>query len=197
MKYEITSYNTKRMLAESLKKLLCRRPLSKVTVSEIVADCKVNRKTFYYHFEDLYSLLKWMLEQEAIEVVRNMDLIIDYEEAILFVLDYVEENYKMLSNICGSVGRDELKRFFYADFIGICRTLIYRIEEFEHLSVNEEFKEFLSKFYTEGITGILLDFIQHREELDRQKVVDYISLLIHTSIKSVLQTAAESRSPDL
>ena len=51
MKYEITSYNTKRMLAESLKKLLCRRPLSKVTVSEIVADCKVNRKTFYYHFE--------------------------------------------------------------------------------------------------------------------------------------------------
>ncbi|WP_295208123.1 TetR family transcriptional regulator [Ruminococcus sp.] len=39
------------------------KPLSKITVSEIVADCNINRKTFYYHFEDVQSLLKWTLEQ--------------------------------------------------------------------------------------------------------------------------------------
>lgn len=26
-----------------------KKPLSKITVSEIIADCGVNRKTFYYH----------------------------------------------------------------------------------------------------------------------------------------------------
>ncbi|MGN1367950.1 MAG: TetR family transcriptional regulator, partial [Aristaeellaceae bacterium] len=50
MKHEITSLNTKRTLAESLKRLMQKKPLSKITVSEIIADCGVNRKTFYYHF---------------------------------------------------------------------------------------------------------------------------------------------------
>lgn len=29
-----------------------------IAVSEIVADCGVNRKTFYYHFDNIQALLK-------------------------------------------------------------------------------------------------------------------------------------------
>jgi len=47
MKHEVTTYNTKRMLATSLKKAMKHKPFSKITVSEIIADCGVNRKTFY------------------------------------------------------------------------------------------------------------------------------------------------------
>ena len=39
-----------------------KKPLSKITVSEIIADCNVNRRTFYYHFDDIYALLKWVLD---------------------------------------------------------------------------------------------------------------------------------------
>ena len=48
----------KKTLAVSLKRFMEKKPLSKITVSEIIADCGVNRKTFYYHFEDIYALLK-------------------------------------------------------------------------------------------------------------------------------------------
>ena len=99
MKHEITSLNTKKMLASSLKKAMENKPFSKVTVSEIITDCGVNRKTFYYHFDDIYALLKWMLEQEAIEVVKQMDLIDDHGEAIVFVMDYIDENENILKNI--------------------------------------------------------------------------------------------------
>lgn len=92
MKYEITSLNTKKLFAEALKKIILQKSFSKVTVSELIRECGVNRKTFYYHFSDVYDLLKWTLEQEAIDVVKNFDLIIDYEEAILFVMDYIEKN---------------------------------------------------------------------------------------------------------
>ena len=64
MKHEITTFNTKKTIAASLKKFMEKKPLSKITVSEIVADCQINRKTFYYHFENIQDLLKWMLEQE-------------------------------------------------------------------------------------------------------------------------------------
>ena len=83
MKHEVTTLNTKKMLAASLKIYMEKKPLSKITVSEIIADCGVNRKTFYYHFQDIYGLMKWMLEEEAIEVVKQFDLLVDYREAIL------------------------------------------------------------------------------------------------------------------
>lgn len=86
MKHEVTTYNTKKSLAESLKKTMKTKVFSKITVSEIINDCGVNRKTFYYHFEDIYALLKWMFEEEAIEVVKHFDLLVNYEEAIRFVM---------------------------------------------------------------------------------------------------------------
>lgn len=75
MTHEEATRRTKQMLAASLKKQMEKKPLKKITVSEIIADCNVNRKTFYYHFEDIYALLKWMLEQEAVEVVKQFDLL--------------------------------------------------------------------------------------------------------------------------
>lgn len=91
MKHEITSLNTKKTLAESLKKLMKHKSFSKITVSEIISDCGFNRKTFYYHFEDIYALLKWVLESEAVEVVKQFNLIVDYEEAIQFIMDYIKK----------------------------------------------------------------------------------------------------------
>ena len=47
------SQTTKKALAASLKKLLEKQPLSKITVTDITEDCEVNRHTFYYHFQDV------------------------------------------------------------------------------------------------------------------------------------------------
>lgn len=48
MRHEVTTLNTKKELAASLKRFMEKKPLSKITVSGIIADCGVNRKTFYY-----------------------------------------------------------------------------------------------------------------------------------------------------
>ena len=59
MKYTAATKKRKQMLADSLKRAISKKSFSKVTVSEIVEDCGINRKTFYYHFEDLYDLLSF------------------------------------------------------------------------------------------------------------------------------------------
>lgn len=52
-------------------------------------------------------------------MVKGFDLLIDYEDAILFVIDYLEKNHHMLNCVYDSVGRDELKIFLYNDFFEI------------------------------------------------------------------------------
>ena len=192
MKYEVTSLNTKKLFAEALKQIVVQKSFSKVTVSELIRVCNVNRKTFYYHFTDVYDLLKWTLEQEAIDVVKNFDLIIDYEEAILFVMDYVEKNDVFLNNIYYYVGRDELKRFFYADFIEITTSVIKKIEELTEITVPKEFETFLSCFYTEAIAGTLLEWIVNKEKHDKQQVINYIFLIFRTALPETIKQYSSS-----
>ena len=156
MKHEITSMNTKKMFAASLKGFMEKKPLSKITVSEIVNDCGVNRKTFYYHFEDIYTLLKWMLEQEALEVIKQFDLLVDYREVVLFVMNYVRQNKHLLCCAYDSMGRDELRHFFCIDFMGILRNMIDSTEKQLHLHIDEDFKTFLSHLYAEAVSGLLV-----------------------------------------
>lgn len=187
MKHEVTSLNTKKTLAASLKKLMEQKPLSKISVSEIIADCGVNRKTFYYHFQDIFALLKWMLEQEAINVVRSFDLLVDYEEAIEFVIDYVDANKHILNCAYDSMGRGEMKSFFYSDFFGIAETIIDRVEQEESIEVDTDFKLFLASFYTEAISGMLIAYFKNDKLIDRAKLVEYIELALRSSIPTILR----------
>ena len=195
MKYEITSFNTKKSLAESLKKAMKSKPLSKITVSEIILDCGVNRKTFYYHFENIYALLKWMLEQEAIEVVKSFDLLVNPEEAFSFAIDYVDENKHILNCAYDSMGREEMKRFFATDFEGILRSIIDSIATESNLTIDENFKIFLVSFYMESLAGMLINYFQDREKHSRQELIDYMLLILRTSISAILkEKSADARN---
>ena len=186
MEYKITSLNTKKTLAESLKKIMKKKNFSKITVSEIIADCGLNRKTFYYHFEDIYALLKWMLESEAVEVVKQFNLIVDYEEAIAFVMDYVEDNDYIINCAYDSIGRDEMKRFFLADFNDLVYSIIDSAEKDLGKTLNGEYKEFLCSFYTEALAGTLINWIKNRRERNRQQVIDYLVTTMKESLIGIL-----------
>lgn len=187
MKHEEKTLKTKKALASTLKEKMCTKPLSKITVSEIITACGVNRKTFYYHFQDIYDLLHCMLDQEAIDIVKNFDLITDYEEAIHFILDYVEENEHILNCVFDSMGRDQLKRFFYSDFIGIARKLIIGVEAELDCELDEDFRDFLCHFYTEAIAGILIEWIQDNVKYSRQTALEYISIIFFESIPNIIK----------
>lgn len=191
MKQDQKTLNTKKALAASLKKFMKQKPLSKITVSQLISDCNVNRKTFYYHFEDIYDLLKWTLEEEAIKVVKQYDLLVDYQEVITFVMDYVEENQHILNCAYDSLGREGMKRFLYADFIGILSTLIEGIEQQENIHADAEFKQFLCEFYTEALSGILISWFHDSKGRDRDKTIQDILLILRASLPNVLRASQQ------
>ena len=52
---------TKAALEESLKRLLLKKPLDKITITDITTDCGISRMAFYYHFKDIYDLVGMVL----------------------------------------------------------------------------------------------------------------------------------------
>ena len=187
MKYEVTSFNTKKMFAKSLKEVMKTKPFSKITVSELIRDCGVNRKTFYYHFTDIYDLLKWTLEEEEIEVVKNFDLVADYEKAISFVLDYVEQNEHILNCAYDSIGRDEMKRFFYKDFITLTMSIIRNVEREKNLVLEDDYRKFVGEFFTGALAEMLVECMKEGKIKERDKLMSYLSGTFRMSLSGIVE----------
>lgn len=186
MKYQAASLKTKRALAESLKKLMRTKPFSKITVTEIVNDCGVNRKTFYYHFEDIYALLRWIFEEEAVNIVRQFDLPKDYNSAMEFVSNYIDENRDLLRNAYDAFGSVELSQFFHMSFIGLNDELIESVEDSMHMRLPAGTREYLCEFLTEASSGMLLGIISGNLNLDKTLAIKPVSSIIRASIVGVL-----------
>ena len=191
MKHTEQSLQTKQELSAALKRLMESKPINRITIRELVESCGVNRKTFYYHFEDIYALLKWTLEQEALLLFDKYDLVHDNSKALEFVLDYVGENLAMLQNIVRSIGRSELGRFFFKDIYQPVYKLVCEVEQLRGLNVEEGYKAFLSKFLTEAVAGILLDCIERDVLDDRQRLARYITGTLSAAIPNALITSAQ------
>ena len=186
MKHEVTTLNTKKMLSASLKHCMEKKSLSKITVTDIVTDCGLNRKTFYYHFQDVPDLLKWTLEQEAVDVVKQFDLLNELEEALRFAVRYIRENSHMINCAYDSIGRDELKRFLNHDFQNIVMSIVEQIERKENVHSDPDAKKIICNFYTEGMAGELVDLLKSRDAAQDEKSIRCISLVVRTSLEAAV-----------
>ena len=186
MKHEVTTLNTKKMLSASLKHCMEKKSLSKITVTDIVTDCGLNRKTFYYHFQDVPDLLKWTLEQEAGDVVKQFDLLNELEEALRFAVRYIRENSHMINCAYDSIGRDELKRFLNHDFQSIVMSIVEQIERKENVHSDPDAKKIICNFYTEGMAGELVDLLKSRDAAQDEKSIRCISLVVRTSLEAAV-----------
>ncbi len=196
MKHEEIAFRTKKKLADSLKKQMQKKPFSKITVKDITEDCDVNRNTFYYHFEDIYTLLRWMFDNEAIHIVQSFDLLVDYDEAIAFVIDYIEKNDHIISCALDSIGQRELKRFFHTDFFDITNSLLDAAQRQSGISIDPEYKSYLATFYTDALAGMLIEWIQRRDSADKEQLVAYLTSTVKDSLYGIFQKSRYCRPSD-
>ncbi|MGN0599796.1 MAG: TetR/AcrR family transcriptional regulator C-terminal domain-containing protein [Oscillospiraceae bacterium] len=189
MTHKMISMYTKIILSESLKHFMQKKPFSEITVSEITAYCQLNRKTFYYHFEDTRELLKWTLERETIKIVNDTDTINDYYDEILYIMDFIEKNQYMLNCVYDSVGCDELKVFLYNNIFEMGNMIVLNAEKSTEKYLSEEYKKLVVSFYTEGIVGIITEWLKGDIKNDKETTVKYICNLLKNGLPPIITDA--------
>lgn len=58
---------TKLWIAEAMKRILVKKPLEKIFVTDICKEAEIERPTFYYHFKDKYDLMAWIFCQQTMK----------------------------------------------------------------------------------------------------------------------------------
>lgn len=134
---------TKRALADSMKELMNEKPLSKISISNIVESCNMNRKSFYYHFKDKYDLVNWIYYTEFVTSLKENKFDSDWN-IIEKICEFFYENKTFYCNALEVKGQNS----FY-DYFGEVLSPIMAIE-FENIFEDDN-KEFYITFFTDAM----------------------------------------------
>lgn len=176
---------TKRALEQSLKNLLLKKSLTKITINDITEDCGINRMTFYYHFKDIYDLVEWSCLEDARRALEDNKTHDTWQQGFLQIFKAVRENKPFIMNVYRCVHREQVEKYLNPLVDNLIRNVIE--EESVGITVRDEDKMFISQIYSYVFIGIMIDWINDDMNEDPQKIVDRLSILIQGSVKESLK----------
>ena len=175
---------TKRALEQSLKNLLLKKPLTKITVGDIAEECGINRMTFYYHFKDIYDLVEWSCLEDAKKALDEKKTYETWQQGLLQIFEAVQENKPFILNVYRCVHREQVEKYL--------RPLVDRLlldvidEEAGGMTIRAEDKQFVAQVYSYIFIGLMLDWIKDDMREDPRQIVDRLARMIKGSMAAAL-----------
>ena len=183
---------TKLQMAEALKRLIKDRPFAKITVQDIVAECNINRNTFYYHFENNYDLLSFTYSLEVQNIVNSFqEANASLPQAMDFVLDYIDKNIPLCQCAYESLGEQQLKIIFEKDLMVFVRATIDYFAAQASIKFSEDFVTFVGYSFTNLLSSQIIWYIRHNGDLDKEIFKQCLQTFYTASLKSVMEEAAK------
>ena len=176
---------TKRALEASLKNLLLKKPLEKITINDITEDCGINRMTFYYHFKDIYDLIEWCCVEDAKKALEGKKTYDTWQQGFLQIFEAVLDNKPFILNVYHSVSREQVEIYLYKLTYDL---LIGVVEEKSAgMNVREEDKKFIADFYKYAFVGLMLDWVKRGMKDDPHGIIDDLSVVMSGNVAAALE----------
>ena len=184
---------TKLALEESLKHLLLKKPLDKITINDLTTDCGISRMTFYYHFKDIYDLVEWCCLEDARIALQGKKTSSTWHEGLLQIFDAVMENKPFILNVYRCVGLEQIENYLFQLTCGLLMGVV--TEKSKDISITDEQKIFIADLYKYSFVGIMLDWIKQGMKEDYSEIVDNMALTLHGSITNSVQNFLSKTDP--
>lgn len=158
--------NTKLKIARALRELMGQRPLSKITVQDLMESAQMKRQSFYYHFQDIYDVLSWICERQLGCPLRE-EPELDFEAWCMRLVSLMEEDRAFYRRVF-LAGNPELVREFCQGLIRprVAR-LLFPADDPRTLSRQEDF---VADFCASALTSYFIELCASRKPLDRAEV---------------------------
>ncbi len=160
---------TEEAIKSTFMDLLNKKPINKITIKEIVAECGINRNSFYYHFNDMPNLIEVILTEEAerfVSLHKESDSIYEH---LLDAVDFAIENKTAVYHIYNSANREMFERYLdkitektVADFMELATA---------DKNVSDDDKQALILYYRCLLVGFVINWLGTGMSFDlRQKL---------------------------
>lgn len=187
--------NTKQILEESLKKLMLKKPLDKITIRDLTEDCGISRMTFYYHFKDIYDLIEWACLADATKALAGKKTYDTWSEGLVQIFEVVYENKPFILNAYRCISRDQIENFLFHLTSDLLMGVVE--EKAADTDISEEDRRFIADFYKYSFVGIMLDWIKQGMKDDYMELARKINITIHGSLANSILNFSNLAKTDL
>lgn len=148
---------TKQAIKASFIKLLGEMPLSKISVRSIVEDCGINRNSFYYHFEDIPSLIEEIIKEDVDALIAKYPTITSMEDCVRLAFQFATEHKKAVLHLYDSASRD----IYEAYAMKICEYVVttYTNTVFGEDDIPPKERAIVIRFFKCELYGLISEWI--------------------------------------
>lgn len=180
--------NTEQMIIDTFLKLVEEKTLDKITIQDIADGCGINRNTFYYHFDDIYSLIEQIFKARLNTIETMFEEGASWDECSKVAVNFLIENRRAIRHIAFSMSRSQLDHYLFVVFKKIFTE--YLLDNFI-VDISDEKFDDLILFYTYAVIGCIVhNFIENNNDIDLEQLLEEFktTLLITNPLKASKQS---------
>ena len=96
-------------ISRAVEQMLQTKPVCKITVQSVMEQTQMKRQSFYYHYQDIYNVLEWIVETEVCTPLQFDDAQAPGEWC-LQALTLLREKQQLMRKISQALGQDTMYR---------------------------------------------------------------------------------------
>lgn len=176
---------TKNLIKQEFIKLLNKKSLHNITVTEIAKQCKIERKTFYYHYENLPQLVKEIFDEELEDVIKEFNETLSWEESFISATKFILENKKVVKHMYESDYKVELEKYIFSLSGEIMKKYVERVAK--DTNAQEIDIKLIAFFYQCALSSSLIQWVATDMKTDPKLVTRRLGKLMDGNILESLK----------
>ena len=189
-KNENKYFQTAKRMDDALVFLLNKKDFNFITVKEICNVAKVNRSTFYLHYDNTRDLLDEVLNNLSksfnehfknktisnIDSLNLNDLLLFNDSMIVPYLEFIKENKNVYKTV-----KDNPSLFSVHSYMNYSLDIIYKI--MDRFNIDKKLKDYYLTFYINGLSSLIMNWCNNDFDLSIEELTALIKGLIKVSVK--------------
>ena len=172
------------LLARTLKEMMATQSLDSISVIEISKRCHLSRKTFYYHYHDVYDLLTQVFLDEKIPGSNETT---NVKELVDLVWKYYEDNKAFLDATIQSAGKDLLSEFIYNIFYTSSLRFLDKYDDCKRLHMNA--KKAIARFYASGYSYSIMYYLSNYKTKSYKGLCNCVFFINNENVEKTIEHA--------
>ena len=174
---------TRMMIEASFMKLLKKKHISKITVTQICEDAQINRATFYRHYLDVPNVL----EQIEASIFQNVRKLLDgrtyYELLPLYtdIMRYMQQN----RDLCFILASDNCDPSLPVRMLQLAQDVSFPLLKRNVPRMTHRKQEMLHQYLSCGCAGIMGDWVRNGMKDGPEEVIPFMLKLCENTVRNL------------
>ena len=181
---------TKNAIKEAFLQLLDEKPLSQITVKQIVEACGVNRNTFYYHYQDVPALIEEIMLEQADRIIAEYPTVDSIQTAMLVTVEFASGHKRAILHIYNSTNRDIFELYLWK----VCEYVVttYSRTLFGPAATDDFDRQVVEQLYKCTCFGLVIDYLNKRMKQDVVQQIDRLCQLCQGMTEELVRRSRET-----